>query len=324
MELVGHSPDGWHRPAGPAVLPVDCLDKKIHLQAVLGWEVPSQVYPHGFYAAVEALHRIGAVNVAPDLLRIFQEGEVTYPLAPQFPCPAWLLLSHYLTEFLKAMLPLFPILSLANPLEEPLGLAISFPRKVPLQISPQVYLAELMVGVREELLDDLINSLKVVGDEDENPVQPSVDRILKHLRPEGLVFPPTTNPEAQDALIPLQVDAQGHKKGDLLDFSLLCAHFGVVGIDEDGEEIGLKGLSLIEVEVLSDQHLSLGQGLLREGKPQPLEGALHLSSGVAIGQHGNEELLVVLVHPLLQSKHYLWICLKQFNWAQYGDNGMNF
>lgn len=67
---------------------------------------------------------------------------------------------------------------------------------------------------------------------------------------------------------------------------------------EDGEPVRLERLGLVEIEPLADELKGLLQSLWGEGEPEVLQGSLQLSPGVAIGQHGDQQLLVVFVHPL--------------------------
>lgn len=54
-------------------------------------------------------------------------------------------------------------------------------------------------------------------------MDPTADQVLEDLGPEALVLPPPQDPEAQDLLVPIEIDPHSDKQGDLFHLPALGA-----------------------------------------------------------------------------------------------------
>jgi hypothetical protein len=120
------------------------------------------------------------------------------------------------------------------------------------------------MGFGEKLPDHTSQTGKVVGDENEDPAKTSREKILKDLGPEFGVFGAFVNPVSQYMFVARDIYTYSGKENDLLDGSVLSAHLGVKGVNEDGKPIGWQGLREEGLEFFPDKLGEIVQGVFRE------------------------------------------------------------
>ncbi len=145
-----------------------------------------------------------------------------------------------------------------------------------------------MLGVGEELADDLVQPGEVVGDEQEDVVEPAVDEILEDLGPERLGFPTVPHPDPQDLFCAVEVDSDRNEQDNVAHLSIIGTELGPVAVDEHSEPIGWEGLGLVEMELVANEGLGIVEGVGREWETECLKGALELGVGVVVGDYGDE------------------------------------
>jgi len=101
-----------------------------------------------------------------------------------------------------------------------------------------------------------------------------------------------------------EIDTDGGEEGDFFDLSVIEAHFGMEGIDEDGKPVRFKRLRAEGIKFFSDEFGDVVESFLREGDIKGFKGAFDLADAVAVDEEGEEEFFIVFVSafPVLREE----------------------
>ena len=92
-------------------------------------------------------------------------------------------------ELVQPPVPFFCILAIGDTSQEGSESSEGFSGEGLTEVSFQVEEIDLVIGIGEEVLDDFMDSSEVVGDEEEDSVNTTLEEVLEDFHLESFTFP---------------------------------------------------------------------------------------------------------------------------------------
>jgi hypothetical protein len=160
--------------------------------------------------------------------------------------------------------------------------------QVALGIALQVDDTELDVSLGEQALGDGQQAGEVVVDDQQHAPQPSFNQAAQDIFPLLQTLAPEPKENGQDALFAVAAEAQGQVEGSGAE-PVAFFDLDVLGIKKEGEEIGIEGTRVAELELFQEVAGHGFQVLFGSGQTDSAQGSLGRIEGTTRGEQAEQQ-----------------------------------